>query len=1482
MKKSIQIALTSIALVLVSILGLTIMLHGMSNEIFGRGAVERGATTSYYGTTTGHLDVNNRATGSEYAAYAEAVNKSWGEYARHQNMGVIDTTRRDGAVRGQIITVLGLEHNTDGNGTTVNKAEWDNLMNNVAQNYDGWDSSKKDIWLSLQEDIRFILNASETLYIPATHRVHILLNGFTIAGDFRVEVAGSLMLYDKIPEVQEENYYGDFVNSVKPDYRANAWNSGNYRRTYRYGDTTNGADHYFYMDYNRGYLDPNEAGKVPTAANQETENGMPSYSGSRYIKVRGSTLGAAMYRNNASGNRNYYTYGFTKINVVGHGTLEMYGINIVGNGQSYLNTGLDYGSDGIINSITGTATIRLYNCNIIGNYLPNNGGAAISVRFADLFLKWCNVLGNSAGPSNSANSYGVTLNNTFTNPSGTTYTVPNKMCDMIISGQIQARIEYSSLGVVSYSNNKVYLFGDGARKTSGYDEKSPLTIVDMKTTTDAGSSLGYTSFETALQYGNISGSIELIQNANLPLNRYNSGLFVTVRGGANSNNTLELNQYIGGIVVSDYTATNNLSWTDSTNTYKINSTFGYGKLNPGPNIGTSTVNANALITKGTVVIGQGRNVTIAAGSNAKIYGVGTATLAAKYQSGNTTRAPAIATVPSRQTLAAVTMQADTQLIVEGTASSVTSNGGTGTVEVAGGTATLESGAQIIDLYGTGTANIATGATATVVANKTLNIANNNGGILNVNASATVTTANNNSGTITVNTNATVTTANNKGGTLTVNGTVTTATNASGAINVKSGGVIGTANSNGGTLTIEGTVNDLRGSAGTVTINAAGQATVAGTLSAEVTNNGTLTVSGTNANASKVKGNGIVNVAGGSVTLISGAQISDLFGASGAAIINTSATATVKQGKTLNGANNNGGTLTVAGTVNNLTGSAGTVTINASGQATVTGTLSAEVTNNGTLTVSGTNANASKVKGNGIVNVAGGSVTLISGAQISDLFGASGAAIINTSATATVKQGKTLNGANISGGTLTVAGTVNNLTGSAGTVTINTNAKATVTGNLVPTVTNNGTLIVGNSGNAANVTGTGIVEMQGGLVTLISGANISDLFGTSGTATINTNATAIVIQGKTLSAAINNGGTLDINGTVNSLSGTGTITINSTGQATGTGNLPDIVTNNNGTLIVVAGCTASQVTGNGTVDMQGGNVTLINGANISKLYGNNDNGVVTIQAGAQAIVTGELKAEVSLPTTANTQSHAKLILSAPARKVSGAAVIILQTGGAVTAKSGATISGVIRNADNNPIFTFDGSMTGTLSNNNDTFEHSNGTMTISISNALSNSVGSTFTLQSTAILTGGSLLNNGGTVNIYGTVRTRIDNGGSNTNSNSTVNIYGTIEASAVLNNGSANTTNKANVIMNVYGVSITNTSISNHGTLNVNSHNNNNASVNRVYGAGDIVIQGSTASQTKATATVTVQKGNSVTGKITVHRNGILELLGYDNAGNEY
>ena len=257
-----------------------------------------------------------------------------------------------------------------------------------------------DYWYYLTQDIT-TTNWNDALKIVSGH-VRILLNGYSISNDFRVNANGTnviFSIFDKIP------------NKNEPEYKYNP-NSDKY---YTYNETTKMYDQY--------------STTKPTGVDVTS---LPTWTTGTYIKVTGSAI---------SPNEAYANTSNVLISATNGGSINVYGINFVGC------TG--YSS---IFILSGQSALNAYQCSILGNTTHSSGWSVVQVHNAGtLLLNSCSIYGNRQKD----NTYGVQPSNT---------NLPYNMGDIIIVDSGTLTVYKCNIGVLiqaNYTNwNKVVYLKD--------------------------------------------------------------------------------------------------------------------------------------------------------------------------------------------------------------------------------------------------------------------------------------------------------------------------------------------------------------------------------------------------------------------------------------------------------------------------------------------------------------------------------------------------------------------------------------------------------------------------------------------------------------------------------------------------------------------------------------------------------------------------------------------------------------------------------------------------------------------------------------------------------------------------------------------------------------------------------------------------------------------------------------------------------------
>ncbi len=1180
MKKSIQIALTSIALILTSILGLTIMLHGMYSKINVKGAAESRASNNM-----ANISPNDNG-------YRTLISNSW---------------LVGGRVNHSQITI----HELGGGDGIVDSTELDNIVKKTSgTTVDG----QNHYWFSIRWNVR--ANFPNNYLLPINTVVHILLNGYSISGNLNISTTpnSALKLYDYVD--------GNINNGPATKYFANADPRTNYRpvRFYRYNSNENA--------YSTFIDTTNRIGETTTHLPTNTstdETSKPTFTNNNnYIKVDGSVIGSGFIKDNYYYDPNATQYA-AKTQL--EGNIELYGVNIVGNNSPDSPTSTDM-TGGILSTSTSTNTIRLYNCTIIGNNVNNNKTTVLDLGAGgNVNLKWCNIYKNYA----ENNIYG-TISDTSLKTSDIYAPSNVKMNSVDLQNNVLGNVAINNQAkgnvfLRETNLNSLHVASSNTRKSlvetiGDYRITGTLWLIDGGNFTV---NVDCSSLTVKVQYSNnrltlnSNGKISSVRenNSSSATNTYiingghigNNDTLATKGGTVEINNgTITLQQtpasvYGNGTAILDGVSTtvpsskilNKLKHKNNS-TVNVNGTVAYIQPEGGSGTGntninnggrvqnisissTVTVNSGGTaenVSGGTTVNMNGGIATIGSG-NSKLYGnSGQVTIAKESY---TTAVAVVENVSGKNTLGAtVTIQSTGTLYINSGATvtgQITNNGtlnvagiannikfgtgNTGTVDMNGGTATIISGSG--KLYGTGgQVTINNSATATVENTKTLGttVTIQSAGTLNVAGIANnIQFGTGNTGTVNMQ-GGTATIKSGSGKLYGTGGQVTISNNATATVENTTG-----KNTLGANVTIDGTT-------GTLTINSG--ATVTG----QITNNGILNVLGTANNIQFGTGNtGTVNMSANNAqaTITSGSG--KLYGTGGQVTINNSATATVENAKSL-GATvtiQSSGTLNVAGTANNIQ--------------------------------FGSNNNTPV----GTVNMQGGTATITSGSG--KLYGTSGRVTISNNATATVENtaGKNTLGANVT------------IDGTTGTLTINSGAS--VTGQ----ITNNGILNVAGTASSATIINSKTLNLkQGGSIpgNFTNNANATLVVenGVNYTITANsmngtiTNQGALTIQNN-LAANITNQGTLTIqNGLNGTITNQGTLTIqNGTVQTLDNQSRKEVIidsgANSNNSV------TIDNLTNNGTFTVRSGTYIIPNNKTLSGTVVNETNGIIELQGDLRA-------------------------------------------------------------------------------------------------------------------------------------------------------------------------------------------------------------------------------------------------------------------------
>jgi autotransporter-associated beta strand protein len=392
-----------------------------------------------------------------------------------------------------------------------------------------------------------------------------------------------------------------------------------------------------------------------------------------------------------------------------------------------------------------------------------------------------------------------------------------------------------------------------------------------------------------------------------------------------------------------------------------------------------------------------------------------------------------------------------------------------------------------------------------------------------------------------------------------------------------------------------------------------------------------------------KGNGTLNISGGSLTITNNVTLSDT-GGNTAALSLTGGALTVG-GIIADGGNGasvltlNGGTLDLtngsiaADTLNFQSGTLQNVTeLRAGNNSTI---VALTKTTAGTLTLTGTNAYTGGTNINGGILALGSAAALGTTGTIS--FG--GGTLQYSAANTTDYSNRFSNAAgqaysiDTNGQNVTLA---SNLTSSGGTFTKLGAGILTITGTDTytgGTTISGGTLQLGNGGTTGSITGN--VTDNGSLVFNRSNAfTFAGAISGSGSVTQNgTGATTLSsATGSTYAGGTTiNAGSLFVNNTSNSGTGSGAVTVNNSGTLGGSGTITGSVTMNNSSVLA-PGSAGSGTTGSpGTVgDLSVGAVTMT-GTNVFSVDVNGVSGNVGTYD--RVFVTNGVAGNVNLGTTA---------------------------------------------------------------------------------------------------------------------------------------------------------------------------------------------------------------------------------------------------------
>ena len=1156
MKKSIQIALTSIALILTSILGLTIMLHGMYSKINVKGAAESRASNNM---------ANISSSDSDYSGYQNLIESSW---------------LVGGNVRHDQITIR--ELGSSAKNAEINPQDLNDIIRASGNPYGKVINGISHFWFSIRWNVKANLN---DFTLPPATVVHILLNGYSISGNFKINTFhdnSALKLYDyakgNINNGDDTYYFGHY------DPQTN----NRPVRFYRYDSNKNAYSAYIDAVNSIGQTTT----RLPSNVYTDVTSNPRFNSNNNYIKVDGSVIGPGP-KENGHYDQNAIKYEAT---TQLKGNIELYGVNIVGNNSPASN-------GGILSTFTSNKnTIRLYNCTIIGNNVQNDKTTALNLGDGgNVNLKWCNIYGNYAGDHN---TYGTVTN------------IADRTSDIYAPSNIimnSVDLQKNELGNVATNNNK---------KGGIFLRETNLNSLHVA------SSNVRASLVDTIGNNRITGTLWLCEGGSFIVNQNCPNLSVKIE---RTNNRLTLNS--NGKI-------NNIRENSSASatTYIINGGHIGNHDTLATKNGTVEINSGSITLEGTPTSVYGNGTAILNGISTIVPSGKTLNIL-KHKNNSTVRVNGTVTYirPEGGSGTGDTIINDGGRVNNISSKTVTVNfggnadsvtGGT-TVNMNGGSATITSGTS--QLYGTsgrvtigdGNTTIAEARVENILSQNTLSatVIINSAGRLTIASSASVGGSITNGGILNV-----AGTANNinfgAGNTGTVNmqaGGSATITSGSGKLSGNSGRVtIGQVNGSNTVATVENGqtlgATVIIQSSGTLTIN--NNATATG----EITNNGTLNVAGTANNIQFGTGNtGTVNMNGNNAraTITSGSG--KLYGTGGQVTINSNATATVENTKTL------GATVTIE--------SSGTLNINSG--ATATG----QITNNGTLNVAGIANNIQFGSNNntpvGTVNMNGNSAqaTITSGSG--KLYGTGGQVTINN-ATATVESGQTL-GATVtiqSSGTLNVAGTADKIAfanGNTPTGTVNMQGGTAI-------ITSGSGKLYGTGGQVTiNNSATATVENVSGRNTL--GANVT-IDGTTGTLYINSGATVtgqIINNGVLNVAGTASGATITNNKTLNLKQG-GSIPGNFTNNANGT-----LVVESGVTYTITANSLGGTITNQGILTIQNnlaanitnqGRLTITNGLNATIT----NQGTLTIQNGTVQTLDNQSGKEVIIDSGANSNNR----------------------------------------------------------------------------------------------------------------------------------------------------------------------------------------------------------------------------------------------------
>ena len=618
--------------------------------------------------------------------------------------------------------------------------------------------------------------------------LHILINGFSISGFFKVDVNGlhaGLRIYDYIPKAWNDlNTWGKDIYS---------YNNTSIKKYYKYENNTGGYT--TFIGHNRHDLLGVDVTNDP--------NQRPNLGDKRWIEMQGSALGPNYIRNGPYNEEEREGYTELSANRKNYTSIQMYGINIVGN-QTKDNPVLD-----VSGSEQSHAVLSF--CNIIGNGVSNTTALRLNKNLSGLFsnieIKWTTVYGNGI-PKNISNPYAV-----------------EQHSDMVSMGDlISGKLYKNTFGYVAEKNENTW---------------GKLNLAQTKI-----GNIQYQgkNFLEALNNINLSGIFEIVQNISFTYTQYNHNLSIVVYD--------EYNGYGGGNI---FTLGNNsaIKTIDSkfanNNTSCPNQFIFVGHVTFGEN------SNNTLFTFGNVQLQQGAEITLSRNSIVRnLSGQGKVTI----QDG------AKASVLQNCSLNEVEVQYGGICTVEGAVNTVLAN--KGSVIINGGYVERANNYDNGQIYINDAAiikqvnNGIEDSEGTVVINGgRVESITGVGSVQIINGSATITDGNTKSlygsgGTVTI-----------QRGTATITNIVRQAM-LSAAVYIQQDGkliVNGTVDgeiTNNGTLNIAGAAHKIKGN-GVVTIQSQGKATIPEQqlLDGKIQNSGTLNLAGKM--LSHLENNGIFNI-----------------------------------------------------------------------------------------------------------------------------------------------------------------------------------------------------------------------------------------------------------------------------------------------------------------------------------------------------------------------------------------------------------------------------------------------------------------------------------------------------------------------------------------------------------------------------------------------------------------------------------------------